>query len=886
MAMLCGHAASIADLGICYPSALAGDGDRDSLGNSLADEGAGALISACTDGVLCVWSRGSGHCRRRRKLAPWAGSPSVIQTLPSNRRYVCIGCSFVDCVGLAQNHACHFRDGGDIFADVEHKRPAKCTVLVVDTYTLSIVQTVIHGNLPFGLPTYMSVLSSSEDQEKSVAILVDSGGRMQKVPFSKDTRHPDGDDDNDVIKHNLEDSVGYCTDSCSDLGKVLSCVACGYIIAFLFDTRCLFRLVDTNVTVGKISFTGDSFSHGAVDPSRIEGCMFLEGTFPRKLTNCDSRKFFSINFILWDSKGSAVVYLISLSNEVFKAEPLHVLHSSSHPECVRQSVCFSQLNTYILCINSFCFQLKDTVLWKLSVTIWSLQWNHDNHQECKMLGQYDSFIEWSASSTPHHKGKGSDCEGCDLNSTSGDTSKTTFCYNIYPRGTSHGGVSEGQIVSSSMVLSENSHMPYAVVYGYVNGHIEVIRLDVVRFPYSHGSGSYLEVNPDVCRQYFSGHTSSVLCLATHTMVGSAKGWDFRHALISGSKDCTVRIWDLDSGASIGVLHHHVAPVRQIILPPGSTERPWIDCFLSMGEDSCVALVSLETPRVERIFPGHPGCLARVVWDGVRGYIACLCRSHARASDASDVLYIWDVKSGARERILRGTAAHSMFDHFCTRIGMNSTSGTLWSESTSVSSLLNPLLEDVEHPSTHPKKSGNGSVTVNVMPASSSASERLPVKTFVSRETPSGSCQAKPAIGRSIKHSVKCHSPFPGVASLTFDLMSLMLTCQRADLSRNVVGMQDTNHQNSEVKHDDPISGVGKASEKVVESDCMKSLEEYIIRFGLSLLHSWDVDYELDQLLIEDLKLKKPDLIISSGLAGDKGSLTLTFPGRNAVPEVH
>ncbi|KAK3227903.1 hypothetical protein Dsin_007765 [Dipteronia sinensis] len=55
---------------------------------------------------------------------------------------------------------------------------------------------------------------------------------------------------------------------------------------------------------------------------------------------------------------------------------------------------------------------------------------------------------------------------------------------------------------------------------------------------------------------------------------------------------------------------------------------------------------------------------------------------------------------------------------------------------------------------------------------------------------------------------------------------------------------------------------------------------------MSFLHLWSVDSELDKLLISDMKLKRPEnFIVASGLQGEKGSLTLTFPGVKAILEL-
>lgn len=289
-----------------------------------------------------------------------------------------------------------------------------------------------------------------------------------------------------------------------------------------------------------------------------------------------------------------------------------------------------------------------------------------------------------------------------------------------------------------------------------------------------------------------------------------------------------------------------------------------------------------------MFPGHPNYPAKVVWDGARGYIACLCRDHSRISDATDVLYIWDVKTGARERILRGTAAHSMFDHFCKEISMMSNSGSLMRGNTSVSSLLLPLHEDgslfqcnsnnSKGGTTMSKKTGSGTSLSNISKVNS---EKAPPITSL--------------VFRTRKQPIKCFCPYPGIATLSFDLAALINDCQKQELTAK----DGENRENSYTKeqasktfsphhmtYDDGFNTNRSSTDAIEEHDWIRLLEECLVRFSLSFLHLWDVDCELDELLITDMKLKRPNgFVVSSGLQGDKGSLTLTFPGFTANLEV-
>ncbi|PQQ16645.1 uncharacterized protein Pyn_26895 [Prunus yedoensis var. nudiflora] len=719
MAMLCGHAAPIADLGICDPLVVSGGEVRDALGDgevSSSPHSHGALISACADGMLCVWSRSSGHCRRRRKLPPWVGSPSMVRTLPSNPRYVCIACCFVDSVHLFDHHSVESSEAGEVLGDREsqHKKPPKCTVVIVDSYTLSIVQTVFHGNLSIGSLKFMDVVSLTEDQEKHAVVMADSFGRLQLVSISKD---PHQDKEGGTGLHpssQLEMTV--CVEGLSEGGNVMSIATCGNVIAFVLKSRCIFRLLPSGNTIGEVSFVDDLLCENSNSTqSHMVGGLFIEIENVGNLPNTqESDEIFSRNFAVWNNKGLSIVYSISYSK------------------------------------GNLCLRFK-------------------------LHGVGCSLLDWTANSTSSNE---SECPG-DME-TKITSSKSFVSSSGSVNGYDNenlGLVNKRGAVSSSMVISETFFAPYAVVYGFFTGEIEIVRFDLFEGLSSLGGSSHHEVKPQISRQFFLGHTGAVLCLAAHRMVGIAKGWSFNQVLVSGSMDCTVRIWDLDTGNLITVMHHHVGPVRQIILPPAHTYRPWSDCFLSVGEDSCVALASLETLRVERIFPGHPSYPAKVVWDGGRGYIACLCRNHSGTSDAVDILYIWDVKTGARERVLRGTPSHSMFDHFCKGISMNSISGSVLNGNTSVSSLLLPVIEDGISTHSHLNNSEKLGTSTNLVPGTM-------VESNTSRVSKGDSEKLFPAPAATLqsnKHPIKSYCPFPGIAALSFDLASLVFPYQKDDL---------------------------------------------------------------------------------------------------------
>ncbi|GLU05862.1 hypothetical protein SLE2022_229390 [Rubroshorea leprosula] len=896
IALLCGHAARIADLSICYPMLASGDGKTDHLNNVALDsplDNCGCLISVCTDGVLCVWSRKSGHCRRRRRLPPWVGSPSVICTLTSNPRYVCVGCCFLDAAHISENHLEESVEVsvGSMDRESHKRKPPKCTVVIVDTCTLTIVQTVFHGNLSIGQLKFMDVVSSVQDRGQHSAVVGDSFGRLQWVPISNDFQR----DSEGLPKNSSQLQIEVWEDGLVEGGQVLSIATCKNIIAFVLKNRCIFRLLDSAITIGEVSFMNTVLClEDNSGQSHIVGAMFLEtGDAGNPLVAKGAHETHSENFLVWSNRGSAIVYSTSYINVTFKAESLCEIPVAPYPIDVRLSFFFIQLNQSILRVGSVCAHVEDSLQWGPRVTIWSLdEKNTDDHQkpcgQYRMLGEGATFLEWISSPglDPRIGSIGGDKRKLTSSQTLGPCSETVNSIDIDDR--CYFSVPKEQIVSSSMVFSENLYVPHAVVYGFFSGKIEVVRFNLFQGVDSPATSPHLEVNSHISRQTFSGHTGPVLCLAAHRMVGAAKGRSFNQVLVSGSMDCTVRLWDLDTGNLISVMHQHVAPVRQIILPPAQTERPWNDCFLSVGEDSCIALSSLETLRVERMFPGHPSYPAKVVWDGVRGYIACLCWDHSRISDSIDVLYIWDIKTGARERVLRGTASHSMFDHFCRGISMNSVSGSVLSVNTSVSALLLPVNEDRSSPRSHLKNFEKGGALSNIF-------EPIVSKVPVSKETSAKPLPIKTVVFKSRSQPIKCFCPYPGIATLTFDLASLISPCQRHESVARDSGKQESANTTEQVTErqgsqqmtlDEGLKNDWNTKDGIEEHHWVRSLEEYLIQFSLSFLHLWDVDHGLDELLITDMNLKRPhNFIVSSGLQGDKGSLTLTFPGSAASLEL-
>ncbi|XP_077250915.1 transducin/WD40 repeat-like superfamily protein [Tasmannia lanceolata] len=909
MAMLCGHAAAIADLEICMP--IGGEMENSSNGKS-APVGPISLISACTDGVLCVWSRGSGHCRRRRKMPPWVGTPSMMSSLPMSRRYVCISCN---CVASSYHAAetadvaniCSIQNENIIDRDTHYRRTAKCAVVIVDSCTLNIVQTIFHGSLSIGPLKFMEVVS--EDTRKQSVILADTLGKVQSFAILNES-DPKNVSGSVLQKSSSQMGISIDVDSSSDGVQAVSVATHGKLLALVFRTYCIFKSMTNETTLGEISLANSSLCNESF-PSHayIKGGTFLQIDYGDDALE---------SFAVWSNTGAAMIYTISVAGDTFNFECMCKVPAISQQCDVEISVSFCQLNNYLLRIESICVDAEELLLWKPHVSIWllckppivlldtpgNLGNNSGDPYSCIMLGEGGFIGDWIGRPFSHSKMEYLKNNVClKASKVEAAESSTQSCFssptNLNISGGEHGDglLLKGKIVSSSLVLSEEFYAPYAVVYGFYSGEIEVVRFETF-FQELNFVDESLQHNicPRISEQSFSGHNGAVFCMAAHHMVN---GQNFKQVLISGSSDCTVRIWDLDSGSLVSVMHHHVGPVRQIILPAPWTDHPWCDCFLSVGEDLCVALVSLETLRVERMFPGHPSCPSMVVWDSVKGYVACLCQNISPSSDTVNILYLWDVKTGARERVLRGTASHSMFDHFCRGINVNSITDNILGGTTSASSLLLSVLEDTQFSPSHVANLEKGVTPLPGLdgPVAHISKGKLPMsKSSHEFFSENGSVTGAPSqpLFQNKRHHIKCSCPFPGIATLKFDLSSLMYPCQTHKKflhggkkeNPHVLNVDPTTPTLHRIGSNDSSDVQAATGHLMEEPSWVRSLEGCLLRFSLSFLHLWDVDHELDKLLTDEMHIFRPEgFIVSSGLPGDRGSLTLTFPGLQAILEL-
>ena len=733
----------IADLEFCAPDEIQEKNDiriSSSLRSSTFSGCHSSVLSACIDGVLCLWSS-SGYCRKRRNLPSWVGIPSVMRSLPMSPSYVCISCcSSGSSVHSSTSYAGWSGEAAENSIDIEtrihHQKYSKLTVVVLDSNTLTIMQTVCHSEFSIGSILSMAVFPELGNRMREVVVVADLTGEICLIDLPPEFEEKV---EGEISEYKLSSSglvASTKRERTLDEANAVSLSQNESLLLLLYSTYLIIKSIPDGHILEKIDL-GDS-SICTQDPSagQLSGCTFLEN---------EGTDIFTV----WNTNGAAILFSVNCTLSGFSFNRVCEIPGSLNPSNLDHYFHFHRFSVYLLRIESSSFDVSGSLLWRPHITVWDIPLNLQSESG----KEANSALKMG--------------EGSFLDDKFGLRESLSNCE-------AH--------VSSSLVLPEDFNSSLSVIYGFYSGEIQAIRFGNIS-PYQ---------NLCSLEKSFLGHEGAVLCLAAHKIGLPENNHGLLHVLISGGFDGTIRVWDLDTGASILIMHHHTAPVREIILPQTWAYHPWSDCFVSVGEDGCVALSSLETLNVERIFPGHPSLPSSVAWDSARGYIACLFQNN------DDCLYIWDVKTGARERIVHGPASLSMFDHLCQSI------------MSAPPSSLPVLHEDTKNPQTRMK-------------------DRVQLDGKIQQGRLWG-------LNPDSKYPIKCKCPFPGILVLEFDLSLLM------------------SHKWQDAAH------------------C-----ESVLRFSLSLLHLWDIDQEVDKLLVNEMNLWKPSPSLASGILGHGGALTLVFP---------
>ena len=142
-----------------------------------------------------------------------------------------------------------------------------------------------------------------------------------------------------------------------------------------------------------------------------------------------------------------------------------------------------------------------------------------------------------------------------------------------------------------------------------------------------------------------GHTAAVTCLfypAAHWNAPS--DW-----LVSGSSDCTLKLWSLqDGGKLLHTFRDHCGGVLDIGVVPSNVLPHIRYPIFSIARDHSVCLSSLNPPFILNCLTDHRLPVLKLRWRAQAGLAVVCC--------AQDVVYVWQLNGGVRERVASGQEA--------------------------------------------------------------------------------------------------------------------------------------------------------------------------------------------------------------------------------------
>lgn len=121
-----------------------------------------------------------------------------------------------------------------------------------------------------------------------------------------------------------------------------------------------------------------------------------------------------------------------------------------------------------------------------------------------------------------------------------------------------------------------------------------------------------------CLQLFEGHTHSILSVAFSP--------DSR-LLVSASADCSVRIWETATGATLRTLRGHTGPVRSVAVSPDSR------LIASASRDCTVRLWDLQSGHQRAGFGAHGDVTSVAFSSDSRQVIFVSCHQVVQVRDA-------------------------------------------------------------------------------------------------------------------------------------------------------------------------------------------------------------------------------------------------------------
>eukprot|EP00210_Caulerpa_lentillifera_P002997 g2861.t1 len=221
-------------------------------------------------------------------------------------------------------------------------------------------------------------------------------------------------------------------------------------------------------------------------------------------------------------------------------------------------------------------------------------------------------------------------------------------------------------VSCIYMITGLLQFPYILVQGLANGDILFFSLSWYSTPFD-----YNEEHPGAFLRRSVGHKAAVVICQEALFQQPASSESLFPAseihedlqliplLITGALDGSIHFWSLapqSLGTPLFSVHPHLGAVKQMICPQKGSPAPWNACLVTVSEDGVIAITSLEQRETIRLLTGSPPSTQLYLKiDYRRGFLSSLGRPQFQNS----TLVVWDLYSGAQDRVFHGLQAEEM-----------------------------------------------------------------------------------------------------------------------------------------------------------------------------------------------------------------------------------
>ncbi|KAF9934508.1 hypothetical protein FBU30_001649 [Linnemannia zychae] len=127
----------------------------------------------------------------------------------------------------------------------------------------------------------------------------------------------------------------------------------------------------------------------------------------------------------------------------------------------------------------------------------------------------------------------------------------------------------------------------------------------------------------------------------------------RSFILTGGKDCSARIWNIEIAAEVACFNNHSRPVTHFLQVPDDVNSRIKRSIISIAEDHSIAIISIEEMSCIYLFGGYEHALVSIQWRPPEDYIVLW--------HADETAFIWQMQTGHLDRIVKGETARAIME---------------------------------------------------------------------------------------------------------------------------------------------------------------------------------------------------------------------------------